>query len=135
MLIEDIVPGKRAAFDFTISEDDMQKFADLSGDHNPLHTDKDFALRKGYPSAVVYGALIVAKISKLIGMHLPGRDSVWATLAIQFHHPLFVGVPACVEGEIISMSDSTRMTEIKLTVRTKLELIAKGKAEVLLVGD
>lgn len=131
---EQMIPGMRDRVEFTISADDMRAFAAISGDYNPLHTDAEFAQRRGFTGEVVYGALLVAKVSNLIGMRLPGRDSVWASIALQFHEPLFVGEAASVEGEVVAASLATGLTTIKLTVRRGERVLAKGKAEVMLVA-
>jgi 3-hydroxybutyryl-CoA dehydratase len=125
--------GQSATVDFTVTDADMRNFADISGDRNPLHVDDTFARSKGFDGAVVYGALLVAKISQLIGMKLPGRDSVWTNLSVEFRKPLFVNQPAQVEGVIANLSASTGMIELKLTVRTEGKLLAKGRAEILIV--
>ena len=130
--LADLAEGARAVVDFTITTEDMQKFAALSGDYNPLHSDQNFARQKGFKGTVVYGALLIAKISCLIGMHLPGRDSVWVSTAMQFDQPLFVGEPARAEGVVAAVSQSTGMIDLKLTLRSNDKLLAKGKAEVWL---
>jgi len=132
MALADLAEGARAVVDFTITMEDMQKFAALSGDYNPLHQDQDFAQQKGFKDRVVYGALLIAKISSLIGMQLPGRDSVWTSIAMQFNQPLFVGEPARAEGAVVGVSQSTGLIDLKLTLRSNDKLLAKGKAEVLL---
>ena len=131
--IIDLTEGSRAVVDFAVSASEMQSFAELSGDYNPLHLDEDFARRKGFKGVVVYGGLVVAKVSQLIGMHLPGRDGVWSSIAMQFHHPLFVEEPARVEGVVSFVSSATGMITLQLAVYAKENLVAKGKAEVLLV--
>jgi acyl dehydratase len=125
--------GMRASFDFVVTTSDMLQFAELSGDRNPLHLDGDFARRKGFKDVVVYGGLIVAKISQLIGMKLPGRDSLWTAVALQFRKPLYVGEIARIEASIDHVSDSTRAVSLKLTIRSPDTLVAKGTAEVILV--
>lgn len=129
----DLAVGLRAAVDFVVTPAEMQVFAELSGDFNPLHTDDGFAQGQGFERAVVYGGLIVAKVSQLIGMRLPGRDAVWTALDLQFRKPLLVGMPARVEGVVESLSEATGAVELKLEVRTADALIAKGRAETLLV--
>jgi 3-hydroxybutyryl-CoA dehydratase len=121
--------------EFSISAKDMQLFGALSGDYNPLHVDDTFAKSKGFEGVVVYGALIAAKISQLIGMRLPGRDGIWCSFSLQFCAPLYVGETAQAEGLISAVSDSTGMVELALTIRNKDRLLAKGKAEVLLVAQ
>jgi len=128
-----LVEGQSASVDFTITQADMRAFANISGDRNPLHTDDAFAREKGYEGAVVYGALMVAKVSQLIGMKLPGRDSVWASINMEFRSPLYVDQAAQVEGRIVGISIGTGMIQLKLGVRAMGKLLAKGTAEVVLV--
>lgn len=129
-----IVPSLTADCEFSISPQDMLAFATLSGDYNPLHTDAEFARAKGFDGPVVYGALLVAKVSRLIGMQLPGRDCVWSSVDLRFHRPLLVDVPACLRGTVTTVSTATGLVQLALEIRAGQQLIAKGKAEVLLVG-
>ena len=129
----DLQEGSSARVDFVVSAAEMQQFAALSGDYNPLHTDADFARSKGFDGAVVYGALLVAKVSQLIGMQLPGRDSIWPGLVLQFRQPLYVDRPARVDAVVERLSAATGMVLLKLTLHAGEALLAKGEAEVLLV--
>jgi acyl dehydratase len=129
----ELAEGATASVDFVVSAEELDQFAALSGDYNPLHVDAEFARSKGFEGAVVHGALLVAKISQLIGMHLPGRDSVWTGLALQFRKPLYVGRPARVEAIVEQLSPATGMVLLKLKLRAGDTLLAKGEAEVLLV--
>lgn len=131
LTLGELVPGMQTVVDFSITAQQMQQFAELSGDFNPLHVDDAFARGKGFEGAVVYGALMVAKVSQLIGMRLPGRDSVWASVTLDFRKPLYVGQAAQVEGVVAEVSESTGMVTLKLTVRAAGKLLAKGSAEVV----
>lgn len=131
LALGELTEGLRAVVDFTISAQQMQQFAELSGDFNPLHTDAAFARSKGFEGAVVYGALMVAKVSQLIGMQLPGRNSVWASVALDFRKPLYVDQAAQAEGVVEEASNSTGMVVLKLTVRAAGKVLAKGRAEVI----
>jgi acyl dehydratase len=132
--LSDLAEGQVARVDFSVTNEDMRDFARLSGDFNPLHTNDDFARSKGYDGRVVYGALLVAKASQLIGMKLPGRDSIWGRVSMEFRKPLYVGQAAQVEGCVANISSSTGMVELQLSVRAAGRLLAKGTAEVLLVA-
>lgn len=134
LALPEIEEGQSASVAFTVTAEDMQRFAALSGDHNPLHTSDAFARAKGFEGAVVYGALLVAKVSQLIGMKLPGRDSVWASINMEFRKPLFVDQPAQVDASVANVSTSTGLVELKLSIRASGKLLARGQAEVLLVA-
>jgi acyl dehydratase len=130
--LADLTAGTKASVSFTVTEQQMRQFAELSGDFNPLHTNAAFAERKGHASPVVYGALLVAKVSQLIGMELPGRDSTWASLSLDFKRPLYVGQAAEVEGTVTNVHPATCLVELGLVVRAQGKVLAKGKAEVVL---
>jgi 3-hydroxybutyryl-CoA dehydratase len=134
LLLADLAVGREAAFDFSVSPEDMARFAELSGDFNPLHIDDAFARGKQFEGRVVYGALIIAKVSRLIGMELPGQDSVWTKVTFQFNRPLYVGQTATLSGVVATLSEATGFMELKLALKVEGRLLAKGIAEVLLVS-
>jgi 3-hydroxybutyryl-CoA dehydratase len=124
--------GMKRSVTFTVTHEQMRAFAELSGDQNPLHVDDAFARERGYEGCVVYGALLVAKMSQLIGMRLPGRDSVWASLHFDFKRPLYVGREAEVEGTLVNVHQATGMVELGLVVRSDGRVLGKGRAEVVI---
>lgn len=65
--IGDLRPGMRASFSRTITAEMQQKFYDISGDENPLHTDVDYARKRGFQDCVVYGMLTASLLSTLGG--------------------------------------------------------------------
>jgi 3-hydroxybutyryl-CoA dehydratase len=130
----DLAVGGKASFEFSVSDMDMARFAELSGDFNPLHIDDAFARAKKFEGKVVYGALIIAKVSRLIGMELPGQDSVWTNVNFQFNRPLYIGQTATLEGAVTTLSEATGFVELKLTLKVDGRTLGKGTAEVLLVG-
>jgi acyl dehydratase len=125
--------GQRVSVSVSVSAAQMQAFAELSGDFNPLHTDDDFARRKGFEGKVVYGALLVAKVSELIGMRLPGRDSVWASLSLEFLRPLYVEQVAELDATVDGWSESTGLVSLRLALSRNAKKLAKGRAEVVVV--
>jgi acyl dehydratase len=120
--------GHTWSLDFTVSQADQALFAALSGDRNPLHLDAQAAARAGLSGPVVYGALLIAKLSSIIGMHIPGSSGLWSGLQIDFRRPLYVGQPATIEVELIQISAATRSVVLKVSVRSEGKRLATGKA-------
>lgn len=133
LTMADLTEGARVVTSLGIDAGQMQRFAELSGDFNPLHIDDAFARRKGFEGRVVYGALLIAKISELIGMRLPGKNSVWASLSVDFLKPLYVDQPAELEAVVARTSPSTGLVELGLTLRRGDKRLLKGRAEVIVV--
>jgi 3-hydroxybutyryl-CoA dehydratase len=114
---------------FAIDAAQMQAFAALSGDFNPLHTDAAFARAKGLAGPVVYGGLLLAQVSRLLGMHLPGRDGMWTGIRMDFRSPLMVGEEAVLMGHVAEVSESVGLATLKVEIRAGGRLIAKGTAD------
>lgn len=132
---DDFSAGQFAELEFSIALEDMDNFRQLSGDTNPLHADDAFARKLGFSSRVVFGALIVAKISALIGVRLPGSGGVWAGLKIDFRNPLYIGETVTLKATIDRKSDSAKMLVLKLRADTADRCIATGTVEAVFPGD
>ncbi len=122
----DIQPGESFSFSFCISPDDQEAFAQLSGDRNPMHLDADHARLLGFAAPVVYGGLLVAKISRVIGMQWPGVRGVWGDLNIRFRKPLLVGQEAQLVARIDHVSEVSRSVTIKIDITSQTVRIASA---------
>lgn len=70
---------------------DIDRFADASGDHNPLHVDSDYARQAGFPDRIAHGMLLASYISAALAHDLPGRGTVYLRQSLEFRHPAFPG--------------------------------------------
>jgi acyl dehydratase len=129
---EERLLSRTAELDFAITEDDQLTFANVSGDFNPLHLDADFARARGFSGAVVYGAMIVARISQIVGMELPGSSGIWSALKIDFRKPLYVGETAHLFAEVVHYSEATRSVSLKIEITCSDRVIATANALVTL---
>ena len=132
---KDMVEGLKDSMAFIIKAENMADFAKLSGDRNPLHIDPNYALSKGFEGPVVYGGLLVAQISKMLGMLLPGETGMWVGLNLNFRNPLYVDVPATLTAQVKHFSEATGVVTLKLKIATASKVIATGSAESLLKSD
>lgn len=127
---EDIAVGARAAFTKIIEVKDVDQFALLSGDHNPLHVDENYARATSFQKRVVHGMLLGAYVSQLLGMHLPGKRCLILSLNFGFHKPVFVEDTIAVQGEVMNKSESTKILEISVILRRGEDIVAKADAKV-----
>ncbi len=118
--------GQRAALEWRVSRDDIDRFAALSGDHNPLHVDADFARARGFPDVVAHGFLLGSKVSALVGMLLPGRDCLILEATMAYPRAIHPGDLVRVAGEVDMLSPEQRV----LRVRIRAHRIGAG-ADVL----
>jgi len=134
----DLAVGMTANIPFVITKEDMTAFEVISGDRSRIHHDAAFAKLNGFQEPVVYGALTVARLSHLVGMHLPGDLGLATSWRIDFNNPLYVDEKAWIECELTHCSPSTQLVKIKFKVKafpkhsceseTDHKLIATGSA-------
>lgn len=99
--------------DWTVASSDLDAFARLSGDVNPLHVDSEFARLRGFPDRVGHGFLLGAKVSTFVGTVMPGRDCLLLETKLAWPNPFFAGDVMRLRGEIVEMSEESQVIRIK----------------------
>jgi 3-hydroxybutyryl-CoA dehydratase len=115
-LLGDLTIGQRAEFHAVITDNDIEAFANLSGDRSPLHIDGAFARDRGFGDRVVHGAHLIALASRLVGMYLPGRNALLQAVNASFAAPVLPGTRVTVSGVVEQVSDSVRSAGLKLRI-------------------
>ena len=82
--------GLKKSFEIEITDSLVNSFAELSGDFNPLHTNKDYAISNGFGNKVCHGMLLGSFFSQLIGMYLPGKNALYFSQSMNFINPCLV---------------------------------------------
>ncbi|MFN3655436.1 MAG: MaoC family dehydratase [Candidatus Nitrosotenuis sp.] len=108
--------GTKAKFDMKIDEKMISEFATFSGDHNPLHVDKNYAATTSFRKPICHGMLLGSFFSRLVGMYLPGKNALYFSQTLNFQAPCFAGDVISVEGEVIDKSDATRIITLKTAI-------------------
>jgi len=89
--IEDFQVGQHVTFTKTFTEEDMQRFIEITGDVNPLHVDEEFARRTPFGHRVLQGMLTASIFSTMVGMLLPGSGAIYRSQTLNFLLPLYLG--------------------------------------------
>lgn len=124
--------SRTEALDFCINAPEMEAFRRLSADTNPLHEDEVFAREHGFDGVVVYGGLIVAQLSRLLGTRMPGFGCVWRSVSLNFRNPLYVGEQARVTATVVHANEALGLAELTVVVDAAGRRIAEGKAAAML---
>lgn len=112
----DLYVGLEQSFKIALDQEKMNKFLEISGDINPLHTDKTYAQEKGFSSQVVYGLLTASFYSTLVGVHLPGKFCLLQAIDIQFSNPVYINDNLTVHGKVSYLNEAYKQVEIKATI-------------------
>ncbi len=113
----DLTLGMSHTFEAAFTEAMAHTFAEISGDTNPLHTDRDYALAAGFPGPVLFGMMTSSLYSRLVGVYLPGKYALLQGIDIDFNNPCHANERLTVQGEITFLSDAFQRMEIKASIR------------------
>jgi 3-hydroxybutyryl-CoA dehydratase len=127
--------GDKATFNKTFSPQDVAVFADLSGDHNPIHLDEEFAAKTRFGHRITHGMLTASLISTVLGNQLPGPGSIYLSQTLQFRAPVYIGDTVTATVEVLAVREDKRIVTLKTTCTNQAsEVVIEGEA-VLLVPE
>lgn len=109
--------GQTATRSVTLTSEDVRTYAELTGDHNPLHFDEEFAAGTKFGRLVVQGGLTTGLLHALVAMDMPGPGSVFLSQDWNFTAPVFIGDTITAEAEVVSVHASKPVTELRVQVR------------------
>ena len=113
--------GLKHTFEASFTTAMMEQFAALSGDFNPLHTNRSYAQALGFPSPVVFGMMSSALYSRLVGMYMPGQFALLQGIDVDFSAPCYVDQELHVEGEVSYLNEAYRRFEIRGRIRAAVD--------------
>jgi 3-oxoacyl-[acyl-carrier protein] reductase len=125
---DEISVADTAELEHLITQKDIETFASLTGDFNPLHLDKEFAKKTLFHKPVVHGMLSASFISTIIGMLMPGGGALWMSQTLEFLQPAYVGDMLHVLAKVKQKSLSTRVLVLEISITNQ-----RGKK--LISGD
>ena len=112
----------------------MEAFANLSGDTNPIHMDRESAHGFGHPEQMAYAGLLLAEVSRIIGVQLPGPGAVCVSYHFDFTAPVYVGESVLFETCVTQRSEAAGVVLLGFRARREHDLVTamKGVATVKL---
>ena len=129
---EEIRIGDKASFTKTISESDVYQFAGITGDFNPVHINSEFANQTIFKERVVHGILTAGFISAVLGMKLPGTDTIYLSQKVDFKAPVKIGDTVTAEVEVLEKKDQKKIIRLRTVVKNQLdEIVIDGEAVVM----
>jgi len=131
--INKLFKGMSHSHNFIITKEMMDGFLSISNDTNKLHTDENFAKINKFDGVVVYGGLLIAQISYLIGVHIPGERSIWNGVKINFKSPLMINTPAVLKATITHVSEATSSIEMKFDITSENNVVANGSVGATII--
>jgi 3-oxoacyl-[acyl-carrier protein] reductase len=131
---DDIRVGDSAELTHVISAADLERFVELTGDDNLLHTNNEYAAKTSFKKPVAHGMLGASFISTIIGTKLPGDGSLWFSQNLEFLLPVRVGDELTVRAEVLGKIDHMQAIELRTDVFNQhRQKVTTGVAKVKIV--
>ncbi len=89
--INEINAGDEASVIKTVTEADVNAFADVTGDLNPIHLNDEYARKTVFGQRIAHGVLFLGYISNVLGTQLPGQGAIYLKQSCKFVKPVFLG--------------------------------------------
>jgi len=134
MRYSDISIGTKKELTHHVTAVDLERFVELTGDDNKLHTDTNYASRTNFKKPVVHGMLGASFISTVIGTKLPGDGALWFSQSLEFILPVRINDTIRVVAEVINKDDRNKILEIKTDIFNQSnQIVIKGIAKVKVI--
>lgn len=129
---DEISVGDTATFTRLVTDREIQLFAAVSGDHNPVHLDPEYAATTQFGECIAHGMLSGAFISAAIAMELPGPGTIYLGQELQFRSPVLLGDALTVNLEVVEKHASKPWLTIRCTVKNQDgKTVTRGDAKVM----
>ena len=114
-----------------VTDRDIEMFAEVSTDHNPVHLDDDYARDTIFEGRIAHGMLTAGLISAVIGEQLPGHGTIYMGQNLKFLAPVRPGDMVRAEVEVIDIEYAKRRVKLDCRVTVDGKKVLIGEATVL----
>lgn len=91
--IDELSVGDTIRREYMVSDSDLQKFGEISGDFNPAHFNEEYAKGTVFKERIAHGMISLAKFSGIFGMDMPGLGAIWGGQSVKFLAPVKLNQP------------------------------------------
>ena len=112
----DLKIGQRARRTQTVTAREVELYAQITGDRNPLHFDADFAARTRFGRLVAQGGIASGMLNALVAMDMPGAGTVFLSQTLTYKAPTYLGDTLTAEIEVLSLKPDKPVCQLKATI-------------------
>jgi 3-hydroxybutyryl-CoA dehydratase len=131
LTIKELTVGQSYETSFVITAKLIERFAEVTGDHNPIHLDDGYASKSIFKQRVAQGMLQAGLLSGILGCHFPGVGTIYLYQTLKFIQPVFIRDQITLRLEIIEIIDEKNQVRLEtLFTNQKGEAVITGEALV-----
>lgn len=129
---EDLQLGMEASFAKTVSEADINTFAEVTGDKNPVHLDEAYAAKTIFKTRIAHGMLTAGYLSAVFGMELPGPGAIYVTQTLNFRGPVKIGDKVIAKVRVAELFPAKRRARFDCTCTVEGKPVLEGEAILMI---
>lgn len=118
---------------FSFTQEQVDLFAQITGDLNPIHIDEEYASKSIFGSRIIHGFLSGSIFSKIIGMHFPGNGTIYLSQSMKFMKPMFVNIDYTAKVMVVESYEEKNRYSLKTTICDSIskETTLDGEAVII----
>jgi len=129
--LEDLEVGQTAELRRTVAASDLDAFAAVTGDTNPVHLDEAYAAATPFKGRIAHGMLSAGYISAVLGTRLPGPGAVYVSQSLSFRRPVRIGDEVTAEVEVTAIDAARGRVTFATTCVVAGKTVVEGEAVVV----
>ena len=129
--LEDLSIGMTSSFEKTITDKDIQAFAAITGDTNPVHLDDEYAATTPFKARIAHGMMSAGLISTVLGTQLPGPGCIYLDQQIKFRAPVFIQDTVVATVTVEDINQRRGRVTLKTQCFVNDKLVADGIASMM----
>ncbi|MEO9656325.1 MaoC family dehydratase [Marinomonas sp.] len=116
----------------TVTQEDVQDFARITGDTNPVHLDAEYAAKTSFGQPIAHGMLSAGFISAAIGTKLPGPGCIYLDQSVKFRGPVFIGQEVVTRITVADINQRRKRVTLKTECLCEGKLVVTGEATIMM---
>jgi 3-hydroxybutyryl-CoA dehydratase len=131
LFFEDLSLGQSAEMTKIVTTADIEAFAAVSGDTNPVHLDEAYARTTTFQGRIAHGMLSAAYISAVIGTRLPGPGAIYLSQSLRFRRPVKVGDPVTTRVTVEALDERRGHATFVTVCQVDGKTVVEGEALIM----
>lgn len=129
--LEDLVVGESAEHRRVVTAADIDAFAAVTGDDNPVHLDEAYAATTSFGGRIAHGMLSAGYISAVLGTQLPGPGAIYVSQTLNFRRPVRIGDEVTAQVTVAAIDERRGRVTFSTACIVAGKTVVEGEAVVI----
>ncbi len=128
---DELSVGQAVEISRVVGAADIEAFAEVSGDNNPVHLDEDYARTTQFGERIAHGMLSAAYISAILGTRLPGPGAIYLSQSLRFRRPVRIGDLVVARATVTALDEAKGRVTLETVCEVGGKTVMDGEAVVI----